>query len=301
MSNKRFSYSVFRRIARTKLLRKMEDKRYLKLAYLFSMGEKLDFNNVKTFNEKLQWLKLYHWGNDANAIKCADKYAVREYVKSVGREELLNDLLFVWDDARKIVWDDLPQKFVLKCNHNSGEGMYICKDKSVLQPSEISAIRDALSIGLKQDYFKIGREWSYRDIPRKILCEQYMEDNDTRELRDYKFFCFNGVPRIMYISNDLDDEPKTDFFDMDFNRLDMRMRDKNSEGEVEKPEFFEDMKKAAEKLSVGIPQLRVDFYCTKENYYVGELTFFHNGGFSKIYPEKWMKIMGDWIELPNKS
>lgn len=272
------------------------DEMYLKMVYRIKMHMPLNLSNPYLYNEKLQWLKLYD--HQDFYTKMVDKYEMKQFVIDRIGEGHVVPLLGMWDKFEDIDFSNLPNRFVLKASNDQGS-VIVCNNKENLNLDKSKKI---LNNSLKNNFFYVGREWPYKNVKPRIIAEELLESNTGHKgLTDYKFFCFNGVPRIMYISNDLDDEPKTDFFDMDFNRLDMRMRDKNSEGEVEKPEFFEDMKKAAEKLSVGIPQLRVDFYCTKENYYVGELTFFHNGGFSKIYPEKWMKIMGDWIELPNKS
>lgn len=272
------------------------DEMYLKMVYRIKMHMPLNLSNPYLYNEKLQWLKLYD--HQDFYTKMVDKYEMKQFVIDRIGEGHVVPLLGMWDKFEDIDFSNLPNRFVLKASNDQGS-VIVCNNKENLNLDKSKKI---LNNSLKNNFFYVGREWPYKNVKPRIIAEELLESNAGHKgLTDYKFFCFNGVPRIMYISNDLDDEPKTDFFDMDFNRLDMRMRDKNSEGEVEKPEFFEDMKKAAEKLSVGIPQLRVDFYCTKENYYVGELTFFHNGGFSKIYPEKWMKIMGDWIELPNKS
>ena len=200
----------------------------------------------------------------------------------------------MWDDPDKIDFDALPDQFVLKCNHNSGLGMYICKDKSTL---DIPKVRKKLKRGIEQDYYLTGREWPYKNVERRIICEKFMSDGSGEAIKDYKFFCFNGVPRIMYISNDYSSSPTTDFFDMDFNRLDMRMKDPNSKIPPSKPEAFEQMKRCAEILCQGEPFVRVDMYLIDGRIYFGELTFFHNSGFVNVSPEHWNKTLGDWIDL----
>lgn len=273
----------------------LPDDKYLKKLFKAHFRKELDLKNPVTFNEKLQWLKLYNRKPEYTIM--VDKYKVREYIAQTLGEEYLIPLLGVWDDPDEIDFDALPDQFVLKCNHNSGLGMCICKDKSKL---DIPKVKAELRKGLKQDYYLTGREWPYKNVPRKIICEKFMSDGIKEDLQDYKFFCFNGAPKFMYISNDYSENATTDFFDMDFNHLEMRMKDPNSRVLPQKPHLFDEMKEIAEKLSRGIPFVRVDLYLVGNRIYFGELTFFHNAGFSAIYPEHWGGILGDWIELPKE-
>lgn len=273
------------------------DKAYIKKKYKEELGEKLNLRNPVTFNEKLQWLKLY----DRNPLytQLVDKYRVREYIaKKLGEEHLI-PLLWVGDDPDDIDFNTLPSQFVLKCNHNSGRGMCVCCDKSKL---DYASVRNELRKGLKENFFLTSREWPYKNVARKIICEQYMTDDSGNEgLTDYKFFCFDGVAKIMYISNDFCKEPRTDFFDMEFNHLPIRMKDPPADISPQKPEHFEEMKQFAEILSEGIPHLRVDFYLIRGKIYVGELTFYHSAGFTRITPDEWNLRMGSWIKLPQKK
>ena len=196
MTGRVFVKKVIEKLRYHHLLDRMPDKPYLELMYWVNMDRKLDLKNPKTFNEKLQWLKLYNRRPEYTMM--ADKVLVRDYIAKTLGPEYLIPLLGVWDDPDEIDFDKLPDRFVLKCNHNSGLGMCICKDKSKL---DIEKVRADLREGLKQDYYLTGREWPYKDIPRKILCEQYMEDASL-ELKDYKFFCFNGVPRYCQVIAD---------------------------------------------------------------------------------------------------
>lgn len=293
---KNFRSRLILRLIRNGRLNKLSDEKFLKLKYWAKMDHKhLNLNNPQTFNEKLQWLKI----NDRNPLYTilADKYKMKEWVSEKIGGKYIVPLLGVWNNVDDIDFNKLPDEFVLKCNHNSGLGMVICKDKSKLN---IVEVKNNLKKGLRQNYFDYSREWPYKNIEKKIVAEKLLCDDSGEQedsLIDYKFFCFNGQPKIMYISKDNALEPKTDFFDMDFNRLDLRMKDKNSEIPPDKPKNFEKMKELASKLSKGIPHVRVDFYCVNEQIFVGEMTFFHNGGFSKIYPERWQKILGDWIDL----
>ena len=276
---------------------KLDDVTFLKKRFKLAMGKELNLENPKTFNEKLQWLKLYDRKPEQTMM--VDKYLARNYIAEKIGEEHLIPLLGVWDNADDIDFDALPDQFVLKCNHNSGLGMCICKDKSKLN---IKKVKKQLKKGLKQDYYLTGREGPYKDVPRKIIAEKYMKDSRPGEecLTDYKFFCFNGEPKILYMSKDQAKKPYTDFFDMEFNHLKLKMKDINSEIPPEKPYMFNQMKEFAKILSNGFAHVRVDFYCIDNVVYVGELTFFHNSGFCKITPEEWDYKLGEWIELPKE-
>ena len=275
----------------------MPDKEYLEKKFYVTMGYPLDLNNPQTFNEKLQWLKLYDRKPEYTMM--VDKYKVREYIKEKLGEEYLIPLLGVWDKAEDIDFDKLPNQFVLKCNHNSGLGMYICKDKSKLTQKEIKVIRKNLTKGLQQDYYLTGREWPYKNVPRKIIAEKYMED-ETGQLRDYKFYCFNGEPKIIMINSDREiGKTKADYFDMDFNWLDLKWGYEHADVKPLKPINFEKMKELAVVLSKNIPELRVDFYEVNNKIYFGELTFFDGSGFDKIEPKEWDKKIGNWIDYTN--
>lgn len=270
------------------------DKAYIKERYKKELGESLDLKNPITYNEKLQWLKLY----DRNPLytKLVDKYRMREYVADKLGKEYVIPLLQVWDNPEDIDFDALPDQFVLKCNHNSGKGMCICRDKSAL---DYRAVKKGLIEGFKENFYLNSREWPYKNVPRKIICEQYMTDGAAAlGLTDYKFFCFHGVAKIMYISHDYSDDPRTDFFDMDFNHLPIQIIDPPADVTPQKPEQFEEMRRLAEILSKDIPHVRVDFYLIQGRIYVGEMTFYHSAGFSRITPDEWNLRMGSWIQLP---
>lgn len=276
---------------------KLPDREYLEKKFYAMLGYSLDLTNPQTFNEKLQWLKLYDRKPDYTMM--VDKYKVREYIKEKLGEEYLIPLLGVWDNAEDINFDKLPNRFVLKCNHNSGLGMYICKDKSKLTEKQIKVIRKNLTKGLQQDYYLTGREWPYKDVPRKIIAEKYMED-ETGQLRDYKFYCFNGEPKIIMINSDREiGKTKADYFDMDFNWIDLKWGYEHALVKPSKPINFEKMKELAVVLSKNIPELRVDFYEVNNKIYFGELTFFDGSGFDKIEPKEWDKKIGDWIDYTN--
>ena len=273
--------------------RVLPDKLYLSLLYKSRFGKKLDWQNPKTFNEKLQWLKLYD--RRPKYTTYVDKYKVREYIAKTIGEEYLIPLLGVWDNPDEIDFAKLPNQFVLKCNHDSG-GLCICKDKIKF---DIYSAKEKLRKSLAKDYYIEGREWPYKNVPRRIIAEKYMIDNETNELRDYKFFCFNGIPKAMFIATDRfnkNEETKFDFFDMDFKHLDFTHGHPNAISSPKKPKNFELMKMLAHKLSSGIPQIRIDFYEINGKVYFGEMTLFHHTGLVPFTPEKWDYIFGSWIK-----
>ena len=276
------------------LFRWLADKPCLRLIYWARTGKCLDLKNPRTFNEKLQWLKLYD--RKPEYITMVDKYEAKAYIaQRIGREYII-PTLGIWDRFEDIDFEALPDQFVLKCTHDSG-GLVIVRDKAKLDKD---AAKAKIGKSLKQNYYLHGREWPYKDVKPRIIAEEYMEDTANDALTDYKFFCFHGVPKLMYISKDRGNEPRTDFFDMDFNHLPIEVRDPNAEIMPEKPKQFEQMRKIAGQLSEGIPHLRVDFYLINERIYIGELTFFHMSGFTQIKPAEWNEKMGSWITLPTR-
>ena len=272
------------------------DELFLKMKFRAMMGYWPDLKNPKTFNEKIQWLKLHDRKPEYTTM--VDKYAAKEYVANIIGEEYIIPTLGVWERVEDIDFDTLPNQFVLKCTHDSG-GLVICKDKTTL---DIKATKKTLKRFLHRRYFYQNREWPYKNVPHRIIAEQYMEDNQTHELRDYKFFCFNGEMKALFIASDRQtkgEDTKFDFFDTNYKHLDIKNGHPNAKEPPAKPESFEKMKKMAEKLSEHIPHLRVDFYEVNGKAYFGELTFSHWSGMVPFEPEKWDFEFGQWITLPN--
>jgi hypothetical protein len=274
------------------------DKVFLYLCYYFRMGKWLHLKHPKTFNEKLQWLKLY--GRRPIDTLLSDKYAVKDYIaKTIGPQYVI-PLIGVWDKFDDIDFSSLPNQFVLKCTHDSG-GVVVCKDKSAFDKE---AAKKVINKGMQNNYYVYSREKAYRDIPRRIIAEVYKEDAETKDLRDYKFFCFDGVPKLLFIATERQseaDETKFDFFDVDFNHLPFTNGHPNAAIPPEKPKRFEEMKVLAAQLSQGIPHVRVDFYEANGQVYFGEMTYSHWGGMKPFEPEEWDRILGDWIQLPNHN
>ena len=286
---------IFDALNYRKMLNWLPDKVFLEAAFRARFGRKLNLNNPETFNEKLQWLKLYN--RKPEYTKMVDKYLVRDYVKEKIGEEYLIPLLGVWDDPEKIDFNELPMQFVLKCNHNSGLGMCICKDKNSL---DINKVKEELKKGINQNYYLTSREWPYKDVPRRIIAEKYMVDESGYELKDYKFYCFDGKVKLVMINSDRmsSEKTKANYFDENYQPLDFVWGYENAEIPPQKPEEFEEMKYLAEKLSEGITHVRIDFYQTPSGIYFGEITFFDGSGFDAIEPIEWDYKIGSWLKLP---
>ena len=279
----------------TWISRIIPDKPYLKILYKGYVGKKLNLDSPKSYNEKLQWLKLFD--RDSKYTKLVDKYEVKKYVSSVIGNQYIIPTLGVWDSFDDIDFASLPDRFVLKCTHDSG-GVVICKDKSTFDKVKAKRI---IQSSLKKNFFYEGREWPYKNVKPRIIAEKYMEDSRTQELRDYKIFTFGGVAKALFIASDRQvssRETKFDFYDMDFKHLPFTNGHPNANASPAKPETFETMRKLAEKLSENIPHLRVDFYEVNGNVYFGELTFSHWSGMMPFDPPEWDKQFGDWITLP---
>lgn len=278
--------------------RYLPDEIYLRIIFRLSLGQKLNLKNPKTFNEKLQWLKLYN--RNPLYTDLVDKIKVRDYVKEKIGEEYLVPLIGTWNDPDEIDFEALPERFVLKCNHNSGKGMYICKDKS---KADYKKIRKNLRAGLKENYFFNQREWPYKNVERRIVGEEYLEDSKSGELSDYKLFCFDGTPKLLFVVTERQKssrgEPKFDFFDIDGNHLDLRSTHPNAPTPPAIPQSLEKMKALAAVLSEGFPHVRVDFYEVDGKIYFGEMTFFHNSGFHAFDPPEWDIKLGSWLDLKN--
>ena len=270
------------------------DKPYLHFLYWAYMGKKLNLRNPVTYNEKLQWLKLYD--HDDRYPPMVDKYEAKKIVASSIGEEYIIPTLGVWNSPEEINFELLPDKFVLKSTHDSGGIMIIDKTKGVDRNRVNDFFKDRLSHGTYQKQ----REWPYKKVKPRIIAEQYMEDSKTHELRDYKFFCFNGEVKALFIATDRqskDKETAFDFFDAEFNWIDLRHGHPNAPQIPEKPLNFELMKQLASKLSKGFVQLRVDLYEINGHVYFGELTLFHHGGITPFDPDEWDYTFGKWLDL----
>lgn len=272
----------------------ISDEEFLRRKYRFHMGKTPDLQTPGTYTEKLQWLKLHDHRPEYTAM--VDKYQAKQFAaERIGQAHII-PTLGVWERPEDIDFDALPDKFVLKCTHDSG-GLVICRDKSRL---DRKAALKKLSACLKREYYEVHREWPYKNVPKRIIAEAYMEDMADRELRDYKFFTFGGVPKVLYIAQGRGKGQPTvaDFFDMEFNHLPFTIDHDMADTLPHPPENFALMQRLAAKLSEGTPQLRVDFYEVNGKVYFGEMTFFHCSGFAAFHPQSWDQTFGDWVTLP---
>lgn len=288
---------IILKILHTKAARLIPDKTFVKLSYWSHFGKWLNLNNPITFNQKLQWLKLNH--KEPNYCTYADKYAVRNYIKEIIGERYLVPIIGVYDSVDDIEWDILPEKYVLKCTNASGRNI-ICLDKLAL---DIDCTKNKLQKWMKDNFFWHGREWVYKTIKPRIIAEQYLEDTTYNELIDYKFMCFNGEPKCLFLCLDRhsNENLKVDFYDMDWKSMPFERHYNKSSRQIPKPICYDEMVLLARKLSKGIPFVRVDFYEVNGQVYFGELTFFPGNGMEEFRPEYYDELLGGWIALPDKT
>lgn len=274
----------------------LPDSIYLKIYYKKILGKKLNLKNPKTFNEKIQWLKI-HDRNPAY-ITMVDKIMAKKYVASILGEEYIVPTLGIWERFEDINFDELPNQFVLKCNHDSG-GIVVVRDKYKLN---IEAAKLKIEKSLRRNYFYSGREWPYKYVKPKIFAEKYLGTDDN-SLIDYKFFNFNGSSKFIYISEGLENHntARISFFDFEGHQLSFKRLDyKPFEGDYKLPSNFEKMHYLSDKLAdqIGSPFVRTDFYSINNSIYFSEITFSPCSGTLPFDPDKWDEILGKWIKLP---
>lgn len=278
---------------KNKIKKVIPTKMFLKYKYKKIFKKKLDLKNPKSFNEKLNWLKVY----DKNPlyIKLVDKYEVKKYVEEIIGKEYTIPTFGIWDSFEKINFDKLPNQFVLKCTHDSG-GLVIVKNKKIL---DMNFARNKIEKALRNNYYYESREWPYKNVKPRIIAEKYMEDEATQELRDYKFFCFDGKVKFMFIASNRQGEGETyfDFYTLDFEKINVKNGHPNAPYKIEKPVNFEKMIKLSERLSKGIKHVRVDWYEINRSIYFGEMTFYHNGGFVPFVPNEWDDEFGKYLKV----
>lgn len=292
-----FLLNIYRSI-RLCYWKKMSDKEIISKRFYKTLGREVDLENPINFNDKLQWLKL-NW-YDPLATKCADKYEVREFVKQQIGEKYLNKLYSVYDSVDEIVFEKLPNSFVLKATHSSGDNI-ICKDKNSM---DWNKAKKEMKRWLKSNIYWKTREWVYKDIKPRIICEQYIEQEGAQELRDYRFFCFSGEPKFISVDLNINDKKKTrrNLYDLEWNQLDAEISyPKETNIEIKKPETLETMINLARKLSASFPHARIDFYSINNKVIFGEITFFHQNGMGKFNPPEFEEEVGSYLKLPIKN
>lgn len=261
-----------------------------KVYFRIVLKYKLNLKNPKTFNEKLQWLKLYYWKNDKKAIQCADKYAVRSYIKKIGKEEILNDILFVWDNADEIDWEKLPNKFVLKCNHGCGYNI-ICKDKSKLNENET---KKTLNAWMHEDFSKFNAEPHYAKIPRKIICERFLEG----DVINYNIYVFNGKAVFLSVAGGLGDgqDEHLTYYKPNGTMAKFRNRSYPAKQDELSP-LLPKMIETAEYLAKDFPMVRVDLFDINGKIILSEMTFTPGGALIPFEPLKADKKLGSMLDI----
>lgn len=279
-----------------KLLKLLPDYIFLQIKYRYKFNKKLDLKKPQTFNEKLQWLKLYD--RNPEYTKMVDKYEAKKYVANIIGEEYIIPTLGVYNKFEDINFATLPNQFVIKCTHDSG-GLIICKDKTKLN---IKEARKKINKSLKRNYFYTGREWPYKNVKPRIIAEQYMVDESGTELKDYKIFNFNGIPQFIQVDFNRFKGHQRKLYSTDWKELDFNLvYSINKNVKISKPEKLKEILKLAKKLSINHSFIRTDFYVINDKIYFGELTFFPEAGFGKFIPEEWDEKLGNILELPKEK
>ena len=274
----------------------LPDKLFLKIKFRYHFGHKLYLNNPKTFNEKLQWLKLNN--RKPEYTQLVDKYEVRKYIKEKIGDEYLIPLLGVYNNFDEINFAELPNQFVLKPNHTSGN-VFICRDKSKI---DYIKLKKEVDLWLKRKYYWLHREWPYKNVKPKIVCEKFMVDESEKDLKDYKVFCFNGTPKLIQVDYNRFSGHKRNLYDVNWGYVPASFQYSSDPNvKISKPHKLEKVLKLAEKLAKEHPFIRVDFYIINNEIYFGEITFYPEAGFGKFEPKDISNEMGGWINLPLES
>lgn len=295
MKNDTILYKVINRLINS-TVDIIPDAYFLKLKFWLRVGYNPNFKHPRSYNEKLQWLKL----NDIHPeyTRMVDKITAKDYVASKIGKDFIIPTIKTWDSVEDIDWGILPDKFVIKVTSDSG-GVVVCKDKSKL---DVEEAKKKLLDGWGQNYYKFNKEYPYKDIKPRIIAETYMEDESGHELKDYKFFCSYGKPKFLFVATGRQDhDTRFDFYDTSFNHLPVLNGHPNAEVRPTKPQNFEEMLDIAAKLSESFPQIRVDLYNCNGRIYFGELTFFHWSGMTPFEPREWDYTFGEMIDLPNQQ
>ena len=277
------------------ILYKINPELNLKILYRLQTGQKLSLEKPITYNEKLQWIKLY----DKNELmpKCCDKYTVREYVESCGCSEILNDLIWEGFDPSDIPFDDLPKQFVIKVTHGSGFNI-ICNNKDELD--RVKTIKQ-LNIWLKGKFIPCYGEWFYGVIKPRIIIEKFLSDDKSTIPEDYKIMCFHGEPRYIIVDTDRFTHHKRNIYDLNWNLLEGYNMGFDNDNPIEKNEKLEELLEYSRKISKNFKHARIDFYVVDNKIYFGEITFTNGAGFDRIAPHSFNIEMGNWLKLPNEE
>ena len=279
-----------------KALSFIPDKMYLHFMYRLKSHQALNLKNPQTYNEKLQWLKLYN--RKPEYVQMVDKYEVKKYIADTIGDKYLIKTLGVYNSFDEIDFDELPNRFVLKCTHDSGSVVF-CHSKSDFDKQKA---KRKLQAKQRTNGYYYGREWPYKDVKPRIIAEEFL-DMESEENAEYKMFCFDGNVKYALVCTGLGHSAQrtNDFFDKDFNHLDVIKGLPNTKKVLKKTEAYDEIVELSEKLSVNIPSIRVDFYVIDGRVYFSELTFFHESGFYPWHPAEFDTILGNEIILPTKT
>lgn len=291
--DKRFRFSVMSKYG---FYRWMPDECYIRRQFRYEMGKTVDLSNPKTFNEKLQWLKLHD--RKSEYTQMVDKYEAKKYVANLIGQEHVIPTLGIYDRFENIDFSELPDQFVIKCTHDSG-GLVICRDK---RKFDVLRARKKIQKSLRTNYYWYGREWAYKQVTPRIIVEEYMEEECSAGLTDYKFFCFNGEPRLLYVSDGLENHQTAhiSFYNMDGGELPFHRKDYLPRAKpLILPANFATMKVIAERIAKEIsnPFVRIDLYSVQGAIFFSEITFCPCGGMLPFTPENYDRILGDMIDI----
>ena len=287
-----FTIKYWRLRFRMFFYRNIDDKAYIERQYHQRTGKKLNLENPVLYNEKVQYCKLFY--HDLRLKKLVDKAEVRDYVARTIGEKYLTHAIGIYDSVEMIPFDDLPDRFVMKLTNGSGFN-YICTHKT---EDEIRRIKRRFRQWLKIDFFMLGREWAYKGIKNRILCEEYLQSDTSSGLNDYKVFCFDGEPKLIQVDFARFTNHRRNLYTPEWEFLNERVAYENDpNANLTKPVVFDEMLECARKLSAGFPHVRVDFYCVGERLVFGEMTFYHGAGYLHFENEAFERQLGSYWEL----
>lgn len=289
-------YKFLSAMVRNGLLNWVPDPLILRIRYRNRTGTKLNLKNPVLYSEKMQWIKLYD--RRPECPRLADKLLVRDHIREVLGEEFLIPLIAVYNSVEEIDWDTLPDQFVLKCTHGSGSNI-ICKNKADL---DIPLAKKKLKKWMKTNWYWRSREWPYKNLERRIVCEKYITDETGVELKDYKFFCFSGEPKFVQVDFDRYSGHKRNFYDLDWSYMPVSLNHPTDPSkDIPRPQKLDEMIRIAKILSSDYPFVRIDLYSIHDTVYFGEITFFAGGGLVPFYEADFDRQVGDWIKLPEQK
>ncbi len=279
-------------------LRKMRflpPKLYVRYHYEYFSGKKLNLNNPKAFNEKIEWYKVFYRPEILNQL--VDKYAVRTYVEEKIGAQYLNEIYGVYENPEDVPFDKLPNKFVVKATHTSSYNLIVSNKEKLNRAKALKSFKKWLS---KNQYYRMGQEWAYKDVQPRLIAEKFLKEDDKNSLVDYKFYCFDGKVKFIDVHIDREENHKQGCFDLDFNLLPFgkSLTYKSISEGIEKPENLEEMTRLSETLADKLPFVRVDFYSINGKSIFGEMTFYPSDARKEFYPEKYNTIIGDYFKLP---